>query len=99
MINLLKTGLCRRSYSKVVESSFAAVSDVFEGATIAVGGFGFCGNPLNLIHAVHEKGVGDLTVISNNPGCQHYGLGALLHDRRVKKMYASYTGDSQVFRD
>lgn len=58
----------RSLHSKVVGSSVEAVKEIKDGATIAVGGFGVCGTPLNLINALHKQGTKDLTIISNNPG-------------------------------
>jgi 3-oxoacid CoA-transferase subunit A len=83
--------------NKVVESADAAVADVRDGATIMVGGFGLCGNPENLIAALHRKGVKDLTVISNNCGTTEYGLGVLLKSRQIRKMVASYVGENKEF--
>ncbi len=83
--------------NKVVESADAAVADVKDGATILVGGFGLCGNPENLIAALHRKGVRDLTIISNNCGTTDLGLGVLLKARQVRKMIASYVGENKEF--
>ena len=63
---------------KLVDSADAAVADIPDGATIMVGGFGLCGNPENLLAALHRKGVRDLVVISNNCGTTDFGLGPLL---------------------
>ena len=52
----------------MIGSSVEAVKDIKDGSTIAVGGFGVCGTPLNLIDALHKQGTKDLTIISNNPG-------------------------------
>lgn len=82
---------------KVMESAAAAIADVEDGATIMSGGFGLCGNPENLITALHEKGVKDLTVISNNCGTTDHGLGILLHTRQVKRAVSSYVGENKVF--
>jgi len=61
------------------------------------GGFGLCGNPENLIAAIHKKGVKGLTVISNNCGTTDKGLGVLLQAKQVKKMIASYVGENKEF--
>ena len=82
---------------KLVESADAAVADLRDGATLMVGGFGLCGNPENLIAAVHRKGVKDLTVISNNCGTTDFGLGILLKARQIRKMVSSYVGENQEF--
>ncbi|HET8734479.1 MAG TPA: CoA transferase subunit A [Anaeromyxobacteraceae bacterium] len=83
--------------NKVVESADAAVADVKDGATIMVGGFGLCGNPENLILALHRKGVKDLTLISNNCGTTELGLGVLLQARQIRKIVASYVGENKEF--
>jgi 3-oxoacid CoA-transferase subunit A len=68
-----------------------------DGASILSGGFGLCGNPENLIEAIHRKGVKNLTVISNNCGTTDKGLGVLLKSRQIKKMIASYVGENKEF--
>ena len=82
---------------KVRPSAADAVSDLSAGATLAVGGFGLCGIPSDLIGAVHELGVGDLKVVSNNCGVDDWGLGVLLHDRRISRMTSSYVGENKEF--
>jgi 3-oxoacid CoA-transferase subunit A len=82
---------------KLVESADAAVADIPDGATIMVGGFGLCGNPENLIAALHRKGVRGLTLISNNCGTTDLGLGPLLQARQIKKILASYVGENKEF--
>jgi 3-oxoacid CoA-transferase subunit A len=82
---------------KVVESADAAVRDVFEGATLVVGGFGLCGIPENLIAALVRKGVGGLTAISNNCGVDDWGLGLLLKSRQIRRMVSSYVGENAEF--
>jgi len=79
---------------KVVESADAAVRDVFEGATLVVGGFGLCGIPENLIAALVRKGVGGLTAVSNNCGVDDWGLGLLLKSRQIRRMVSSYVGEN-----
>jgi 3-oxoacid CoA-transferase subunit A len=64
---------------------------------MAVGGFGLCGIPEALIDALHDSGVKDLTVISNNAGVDGFGLGKLLNTRQVKKMISSYVGENKEF--
>jgi len=83
--------------NKLYPSADAAVADVPDGATLMVGGFGLCGNPENLITAVHRKGVKDLTVISNNCGTTEEGLGVLLQSRQIRRMVASYVGENKEF--
>lgn len=69
----------------------------FDGMIIAAGGFGLCGIPENLILALRDSGVKDLTVISNNAGVDDFGLGLLLATRQVKKMVSSYVGENAEF--
>ena len=83
--------------NKVYESASAAIFDIEDGQTLMSGGFGLCGNPENLIRALAERGTGDLTVISNNCGTDHYGLGILLQNRQIKKMISSYVGENKNF--
>jgi 3-oxoacid CoA-transferase subunit A len=82
---------------KVVSSAADAVSDIPDGATLAVGGFGLCGIPSVLIQALHDKGVIDLEVASNNCGVDDWGLGILLADRRIRRMISSYVGENKEF--
>jgi 3-oxoacid CoA-transferase subunit A len=83
--------------NKVVASADEAIRDMQDGASIFSGGFGLCGNPENLIEAIHRKGVKNLTVISNNCGTTEKGLGVLLKSRQIKKMIASYVGENKEF--
>jgi 3-oxoacid CoA-transferase subunit A len=82
---------------KLCESADAAVEDVRDGATIMVGGFGLCGNPENLIQALHRKRVKDLVLVSNNCGTTDLGLGILLQARQIRKIVASYVGENKEF--
>jgi len=82
---------------KVVASADEAVRDVREGATLVVGGFGLCGIPENLIAALVRRGVGKLTVVSNNCGVDDWGLGLLLRNRQIRKMVSSYVGENGEF--
>jgi 3-oxoacid CoA-transferase subunit A len=83
--------------NKLFPSADAAVADIPDGAALMVGGFGLCGNPENLIAALHRKGVKDLTIISNNCGTTDQGLGVLLKARQVRKMVSSYVGENKEF--
>ncbi len=70
---------------------------LFDGMTIAAGGFGLCGIPERLIAAIEASGVKDLAVASNNAGIDNEGLGKLLRTRQVKKMISSYVGENKEF--
>lgn len=70
---------------------------LFDGMTIMSGGFGLCGIPENLILALRDSGVKDLTFISNNAGVDGFGLGLLLESRQIKKMISSYVGENKEF--
>jgi 3-oxoacid CoA-transferase subunit A len=83
--------------NKVVSTADEAIRDVQDGAVVMSGGFGLCGNPENLIAALHRKGVKNLTIISNNCGTTDLGLGVLLKAKQVKKMVASYVGENKEF--
>lgn len=84
--------------NKVFASAEEALRGVvFDGMSIAVGGFGICGIPEKLILALKSSGVQGLTVVSNNAGLPEVGLGQLLQTRQIKKMVASYVGENPVF--
>ena len=78
--------------NKIVPSVDAAIAGVTDGASIMMGGFGSGGVPENLIRGLLQKGARDLTVISNNPGLQDFGIGLLLKAGQVRKMVLSYAG-------
>ena len=83
--------------NKVYENALEAIHDINDGATIMLGGFGLCGIPENSITALVEKGVKNLTCISNNAGVDDFGLGRLLQTRQIKKMMSSYVGENAEF--
>jgi 3-oxoacid CoA-transferase A subunit len=83
--------------NKVVASAAAAVADIADGATVMIGGFGLCGNPENLIAALHAQGTKNLTVISNNAGTDAEGIGVLLAAGQIRKMIATYVGENSIF--
>jgi 3-oxoacid CoA-transferase subunit A len=83
--------------NKVLPSADAAAALVAEGATIMMGGFGLCGIPENLIRALHARGTGRLTIISNNAGVDEFGIGMLLRSRQVRKMISTYVGENKEF--
>lgn len=79
-------------------SAHDALADLLvDGMTIAVGGFGLSGNPTDLIEAVRESGVRDLTIVSNNMGVDGKGLGILLENGQVRKAVSSYVGENKQF--
>ena len=83
--------------NKVFPSADEAIHDIPDGATLMAGGFGMCGVPVDLIHALKRRGVSALTIISNNAGTDGFGLGLLLETRQIKKMIASYVGENRLF--
>jgi 3-oxoacid CoA-transferase subunit A len=85
--------------NKIVASSTAAIRDINDGATIMMGGFGACGIPENLTAALLDAGIGDLTIVSNNPGLEEFGIGLLLKAGQVRKMVMSYAGNNKYFGD
>ena len=83
---------------KIYPDAKAALDGLlFDGMTIAAGGFGLCGVPVRLIDALVESGVKDLTVASNNAGIDNVGLGKLLRTRQIRKMISSYVGENKEF--
>ena len=82
---------------KVFKNAADAIYDIADGNTLMLGGFGLCGIPENLIHALVQKGVKDLICISNNAGVDDFGLGLLLLTRQIKKMMSSYVGENAEF--
>jgi 3-oxoacid CoA-transferase subunit A len=88
---------CRgRRMNKVFASSDEAVADVFEGATIMLGGFGMCGVPENLIRALVRNGVGGLHTISNNMGVDGFGMGLMLEAGLIASHLGSYVGENRL---
>ncbi len=84
--------------NKVYGSAAEALDGLlFDGMTIMAGGFGLCGIPENLILALRDSGVKEITVISNNCGVDDFGLGILLQTRQIKKMLSSYVGENAEF--
>ena len=84
--------------SKVYKTAAEALEGLtFDGMTVMAGGFGLCGIPENLIAALRDSGVKDITAISNNAGVDGFGLGLLLETRQIKKMISSYVGENKEF--
>lgn len=82
---------------KTVANAEAAIADIHDGAVLMLGGFGLCGIPENCIRALVNKGVKQLTCISNNAGVDDFGIGLMLQNKQVKKMIASYVGENAEF--
>jgi 3-oxoacid CoA-transferase subunit A len=82
--------------NKVWASSDEAVANIFEGATIMLGGFGMCGVPENLIRALVRKGVGGLHTISNNMGVDGFGMGLMLEAGLIASHLGSYVGENKL---
>jgi 3-oxoacid CoA-transferase subunit A len=83
---------------KIYPDAAAALDGLlFDGMTIAAGGFGLCGIPEKLIAAIRDSGVRNLTFVSNNAGVDGFGLGILLGTRQVRKMISSYVGENKEF--
>ncbi len=87
--------------NKQIGSAAEAVADIFDGATVMIGGFGEAGSPIELIHALIDLGARNLTVVNNNTGSGHVGLAALIENKQVGKMICSFprTANSTVFPD
>ncbi len=85
--------------NKVFANAEEAIFDIQDGATIMVGGFGLCGIPENLIRAVAEKGITNLTTISNNAGVDEFGLGIWLDNRQITKHIGTYVGENRLFEE
>jgi len=84
--------------NKVYKDAAAAMEGVpFDGMTVMSGGFGLCGIPENLIAALRDSGVQNITAISNNAGVDGFGLGLLLETKQIKKMCSSYVGENKEF--
>src|ERR1043165_3192745 len=85
--------------NKVVASADEAVKDVFDGATLLVGGFGLCGHPENLIRALVKKGTKNLTTISNNVGVDGLGMGLLLAAGQIRRHIGTYVGENKLLEE
>src|SRR5262249_40938567 len=79
------------------DASAALAGLLKDGMMIMAGGFGLCGIPESLIHAIRESGVKNLTVVSNNAGIDGVGLGLLLDTKQIRKMISSYVGENKTF--
>jgi len=83
--------------NKVLKSAEEAVAMIPDGARIMCGGFGLCGLPENLIRALHGRGTRNLTIISNNPGVDDFGVGMLVRTKQVAHFIGSYVGENKEF--
>ncbi|KAL3118349.1 hypothetical protein niasHT_002693 [Heterodera trifolii] len=85
------------NFARICTNAAEAISDIPNGATILFGGFGPCGIPEHLIAALADRGVNQLTCISNSPGTDNYGLGLLLKRKQIRKLVSSYVGENEEF--
>jgi 3-oxoacid CoA-transferase subunit A len=85
--------------NKVVANADQAIRDVFDGASIMIGGFGLCGNPENLIRALVRKGTKNLTTISNNAGVDGAGVGMLLANGQIRRHIGTYVGENKLLEE
>jgi len=85
--------------NKVVANADKAIADVFDGATLMVGGFGLCGIPENLIRALVRRGTKNLTTISNNVGVDGFGMGLLLAAGQIRRHIGTYVGENKLLEE
>src|SRR5215216_1509026 len=83
--------------NKVMKSAEDAVALIQDGASVMCGGFGLCGLPEHLIKALHARGTRNLTIISNNPGVDEFGVGILVKAKQVAHFIGSYVGENKEF--
>ena len=83
--------------NKVYKNAAEAIEGINDGMTLMLGGFGLCGIPENCITALVDRGITNLTCISNNAGVDDFGLGLLLQKKQIKKMVSSYVGENAEF--
>ena len=67
-----------------------AAALVKTGDTLLVGGFGMTGNPTQVLHALAETDVGDITYIANNVGEPGLGGGRMLRNGQIRKAIGSF---------
>jgi len=85
--------------NKVVANADEAIRDVRDGASIMFGGFGLCGIPENLIRALVQKGIKNLTTISNNVGVDGFGMGLLLANGQISRHIGTYVGENKLLEE
>ena len=84
--------------SKIYKNADEALKGILrDGMTIMCGGFGLCGIPENLIAAIRDSGVKDLTIIANTCGVDGFGLGLLVDSKQIKRVITSYMGENKEF--
>ena len=83
--------------NKVYKDAATAIEGVKDGMTFLFGGFGLCGIPENAIAALRDKGIKNLTCVSNNAGVDGFGLGLLMEKGQIRKMVSSYVGENDLF--
>lgn len=83
--------------TKLFASGTDAIAGIPSHATLALGGFGLCGVPMSLIRAVQDKGISNLTIVSNNCGVDDWGAGILLQTKQISKVISSYVGENKEF--
>ncbi|MEH7120723.1 CoA transferase subunit A [Neobacillus vireti] len=86
-----------------MENPFGKVSSVesvlnffHDGMTLMFGGFGGVGSPPTLIEAILGSGIHDLTLIGNDTGFPHIGIGKIVSRGRARKVIASHIGSNPV---
>jgi 3-oxoacid CoA-transferase len=90
--------IIKRAFSKIYDCPIKAIEGLKNGSKVLFGGFGLCGVPMNLIGAIKQSGIKDITAVSNNAGVgketpeTDWGLGVLLRSHQIKRMIASYVG-------
>ncbi|KAF8316188.1 succinyl-CoA:3-ketoacid-coenzyme A transferase subunit B [Clavulina sp. PMI_390] len=94
-----KAPTAERTNNKIWKSADEAVADLQSGKVVFSGGFGLCGTPDTLIHAIGRRKdtLKDLTAVSNNAGVGERGLGLLLSTGQISKMICSYIGSNKAF--
>ena len=86
--------------NKIVQTMAEAMAGVKDGMTVLLGGFGLVGQPNNLVDALIELGVKDLTVVANNAGGGTTGLTALMEHGQVRRLVCSFPrSNSTIFEE
>src|SRR6202162_5411724 len=85
--------------NKVVANADEAIRDVFDVASVMIGGFGLCGIPENLVRALARKGTRNLTTISNNVGVDGVGNGLLLAAGQIVHHIGTYVGENRLLEE